>query len=136
MFGKKKTNAAEDDAPAKPAKAAKAKSPKASKKKQTLAKGGPGFFAKHVEKFVFALILGCVGYFVYEGVKTPGFSTAKVPEKLKCDSSDLMTRIRQDHWDEIKVKREEENEPFIKALVPTFTRMAEEARTAIDPDPW
>lgn len=136
MFGKKKKDEADADAPAKPAKAPKAKSPKASKKKQTLAKGGPGFFAKHIEKMLFVLILGGVGYFVYEGIKTPGFSTAKVPEKLKSDSTDLMTRIRQDHWDEIKVKREEENEPFKKALVPTFTRMAEEARKAIDPKPW
>ncbi|MEO8270899.1 MAG: hypothetical protein ABI557_14345, partial [Aureliella sp.] len=90
--------------PPKPAKAAKvAAAPKAksSKRKNALPKGGPGFFAAHIEKLILAGCLAAVGYLVYAGFSTPGYETSAVPEKLEKDAKDLMTKISQDHWEEI-----------------------------------
>lgn len=156
MFGKKKDKDAAADSPAEPkgkgkaaakptaaskAAAAKAtaaattakapkqpKAPKAkgSKRKNSLAKDGPGFFAAHIEKMIMAVTLAGVAYLVYAGFSAPGFDTAAVPEKLESDSKDLLNQIRQDHWAEIAVEPE-------RQVKHDFASQVAEARKPTDP---
>lgn len=103
--------------------AAKAKSPK---RKNTLAKGGPGFFAAHVEKIIMAVSLAAVAYLVYAGFSTPGYESSAVPEKLERDAKELMTQISQDHWEQISADPERKVEH-------DFANRAAEARRPTNP---
>lgn len=143
MFGKKKdqdaaaTTPAESKAKAaasKPATeaaaaapAAKASKAKNSKRKATLAKGGPGVFAKHVEKMVTVGTLGAMGFLIYSGFSAPGYDPSAVPEKLERDAKDLLTQISQDHWAEIAADPE-------RQIKHDFATQVAEARKPTDPN--
>ncbi len=149
MFGKKKEKDAAAAAPpeskatepktkgkvaaAKPTAASKAaaapKPPKAkgSKRKNSLSKGGPGFFGAHIEKMIMVGALGAVGYLVYSGFSTPGYNSDAAPDKLERESKDLLNQISQDHWASIS----EEPERQIKH---DFAKQAADARRPTDPN--
>ncbi|MCA9157476.1 MAG: hypothetical protein KDA72_04070, partial [Planctomycetales bacterium] len=97
-----------------------------SKRKSTLAKGGPGFFATHIEKLILAGCLAAVGYLVYAGFSTPGYSTTAIPEELEKDAKELMTKISQDHWEQISADPE-------RKIEHDFASRAAEARRPTDP---
>ncbi len=143
MFGKKKDKDAPvaENVKANPKAAAKTskepKAPKApkptkaagkgSKRKNTLAKGRPGFFVAHVEKIIFGIAALAVGYLVYSGFSTPGYETARVPENLEKESKDLLNKIREDHWTEISAEPD-------RIVEHDFATLAAEARRPTDPN--
>ena len=108
MFGKKKD--ADASAEAAPAKAAK---PKKSKKKAAITKGGPGFFALHIEKMLMVVVLGAVGYVVYMGTGLKSISESDTPSSLESDANNYISQIKQDHWEAIL---EQEERKSIKNL--------------------
>lgn len=113
-------------AASKAAAAPKAPKAKGSKRKNSLAKGGPGFFAAHIEKIITVGTLGAVGFLVYSGFSAPGFDSTAAPDKLEKDSKDLLTQISQDHWAEIAAAPE-------RQIKHDFAALAAEARKPTDP---
>ncbi len=122
----KAEKAAKAPKPAKAPKVATAAKAKSPKRKNTLAKGGPGFFAAHIEKLIMAGCLAAVAYLVYAGFSTPGYDTAAAPEQLERDAKDLLTKISQDHWEQISADPERNVEH-------DFANRAAEARRPTDP---
>ncbi len=125
----KEPKAVKEPKPPKAPKAAKEpKAPKAAKKKvpakAIVGKGGPNFFAKHVEKMILAVALLAVGYFIYAGFKAESYPTSKAPEGMQKEAADLMNRIREDHWPEIAAERQ---------VTHDFATLAKEARRPTDP---
>lgn len=103
MFGKKKNKEQAEGAPIEDAPVKEAK--KGKKAKKGFSKGGPGFFASHVEKIVMGVVLAGVGYFIYSGMREKGLGETKDPTKLKQTSQTLGTDIKKNHWDAIKADR-------------------------------
>jgi len=147
MFGKKKDTDAASAAPAESKakgkataasksvaepqgtaapKVAKASKGKGSKRKNTLAKGGPGFFAAHIEKLITLGILAAVGFLVYSGFSTPGYDSAAAPDKLEREAKDLLNQISQDHWAEISADPE-------RQIKHDFATQVAQARRPTDP---
>jgi hypothetical protein len=96
MFGKKKSK---ENADAVPDEKPSVKAPKA---KSTRAFDPKEFLLLHAEKFVFALIaLASLGL-VYLGATTKSFDSKREPTKLSSDAGQVLTQIRENHWDAIK----------------------------------
>jgi len=100
MFGKKKNK---DEAESQPV-ANKAEE-KASSKSKSKSKGSfnaKEFMLYHVEKFVFGLMLLVSAGLVYLGMTSKSIETTKDPKKLSDKASQVLSQIRENHWDAIK----------------------------------
>jgi hypothetical protein len=124
MFGKKKSKESADEAVVEKA---VAKAPKSRSKGSFDAKE---FMLLHAEKFVFGLIALLSLGLVYLGATTKSFDTSKDPTRLSNESSQVLTQIRENHWDAIK-----NEEARVKGIVDvSYTEKSIESTKAIPPD--
>lgn len=124
MFGKKKSKETADEAVVEKA---VAKAPKSKSKGGFDAKE---FMLLHAEKFVFGLIALLSLGLVYLGATTKSLDTSKDPKRLANESSQVLTQIRENHWDAIK-----NEEARVKGIVDvSYTEKSIESTKAIPPE--
>jgi len=98
MFGKKKNK----DGSESPADAKPVDKPSKNKSKAKGSFDAKEFMLFHAEKFVFALIALLSAGLVYLGFSTKGFDSNKEPKTLADKSQQVLSQIRENHWDAIK----------------------------------
>lgn len=124
MFGKKK---AADNAESAPDEKPVAKAPKSKSKGSFDAKE---FMLLHAEKFVFALIALLSAGLIYLGATTKSFDSKKDPARLSSEASQVMTQIRENHWDAIK-----NEDARVKGIIDvSYTEKSIESTKAVPPD--
>ena len=87
------------------------------------------FLVMHVEKVVFGFIALIASIVMYVGFSAKPYSSAKTPEKLKEQATQVSRDLKVDHWTAMK---DEEG----RKVDPVFTIAAGDSRKKIDPIPY
>ena len=87
------------------------------------------FLVMHVEKVVFGFIALIASIVMYVGFSAKPYSSAKTPEKLKEQATQVSRDLKVDHWAAMK---DEEG----RKVDPVFTMAAGDSRKKIDPIPY
>jgi hypothetical protein len=60
------------------------------------------FFAKHVEKLIFAAVGLIVAFFVYSGFSIEGLDSSKTPDNLRQQANGARDKLGRTQWDDVK----------------------------------
>jgi hypothetical protein len=110
MFGKKKNKDEADSKPVESKSDDKASAKSKSKSKRSF--NAKEFMLYHVEKFVFGLMLLLSAGLVYLGFTSKTIEATKDPKKLSDKASQVLSQIRENHWDAIK-----DEDPRVKGVI-------------------